>query len=429
MQKLIEDYFAKSSAVGAAVCWIEHGKAELFVHGKKSIQGNEPITVDTLFEVGSITKLFTTLLLADMVKKAEVQLSDPIEKYLPNVRVPQLEGYKITLGHLATHTSGLPQLPDNFKPANPNNQYADYTVDKLYEFLNNHHLRKIPGKHLVYSNMGIGLLGHILSRKTGKSYEELVFNFVTEHLEMHDTCITLTPEKEKQLSAGHSQGGLIERVDMGALPGEGALRSHIKDMGKFLAANMGLVAEPLKDLFKACHQQMYKADQLTVGLGWIILNGILMHSGGTGGFRSFIGFNPKTEKGVVILSNCREAWVDDLGKSLLDPDFKAPQINQELADDPDYLKHFVGAYDVNFPSGSPTQELQISIMDKHLVVLFKNGSTGMLYPERFSIFGIRGFPEGKVRFSFDSSGQVITAQALHTDEKVLWEAIPKLKRT
>ncbi len=126
------------------------------------------ISEDTIFEIGSITKIFTTLILMDMVANGEVVLDEPVETYLPSVKIPELNGKKITLRHLATHYSGLPSLPDNFNPKNPMNPYEDFTSEDLYHFLNHYNLKRAPGEQFEYSNVGLGLLGHILGKRAGQ---------------------------------------------------------------------------------------------------------------------------------------------------------------------------------------------------------------------------------------------------------------------
>lgn len=425
MKDMITECFKQNKIVGGAVCLIDKGETQFVTYGHKSV-GGDPVTEDTIFEIGAITKLFTALALMDSIRKNEVNLDDSMQKFLPGVNAPEYNGQKIAFRHLATHTSGLPQVPDNFTPQNPNNQYADYTVEKLYQFLNRHQLMRPPGTTLVYSNMGMGIVGHLLSLRAGKTYEDMIVKLLSENLGMKDTFVTVTPERESQLSTGHVRGEPIDRWQMGALQGESAFRSTIKDMAKFLSASMGTTLTPVTDLLKECQKPQFKTDNVTTGLGWILSNGIVMHNGGTGGFRSFIGFHPELQKGVVILANTREEWVDDLGKSLIDPNYKTPLVNRELAEDADYLKQFVGNYEVSFPNGSPKQELRITVSDTHLALSFKNGSTGLLYPERFGLFGIRGFAGAKIQFGFGSDGTVVEVRAVHHDGKALWEAVPQV---
>lgn len=435
IQALLQEYVDDNGAVGASVGLIDNGTIKFFSYGKKSIDGSEPVSEDTVFEIGSITKVFTTLALVEMVDKGEVQLDDPIELYLPGVKIPEMDGKKITLRHLAIHNSGIPRMPDNFNPKNPANPYEDYSIESLYDFLNNFALQRAPGEQFEYSNIGMGLLGHILCLKAEKSYEQLISDTVSKRLEMKDTGIALTPEMQKQFARGHHLGQLVEYWDFQqSIAGAGSLRSNVKDMTQFLAANMGLLNSSVTDLLKQCHQEQYApAPTIGVGLGWILSNPsnetkIIMHNGGTGGFRTYLGFNPKTQKGLVILTNSTADWPDELGASILDPKFKKPLIDKSLAQDQEYLNKFVGSYDatVFVVPDQPKQTLQVSIFGKQLACSLTCGEVGLLYPESFGVFGIKGFPDGKVQFSFDEKGNISKVQALIlSNGTTAWEATPK----
>lgn len=322
----LKKYMDVNCTVGASVGLIDHGTITTFSYGKTSINKNEIVSENTIFEIGSITKVFTTLALMDLITKGEAQLDNPIELHLPEVKVPEMDGKKITLLHLATHHSGLPSMPTNFNPKNPLNLFEDYSVENLYEFLNNYNLEKAPGVQFEYSNVGMGLLGHILCLKVGKSYEQIISDSISKKLGMENTGISLTQEMRKGFADGHHLGQIAEHWNFTqAFAGAGAIRSNVKDMIQFLAANMELLNSPLTDLLKECHKQQYSTGSgINIGLGWLLYHSdyadIIWHNGGTSGFRSFLGFNLATQKGVVILSNSTEGWPEQLGLSLLDPE-------------------------------------------------------------------------------------------------------------
>lgn len=427
-KEMINAFLEESGVVGAAVCLIDQGKSDFFVYGKKAIQESEPVSEETLFEIGGINKLFTAFALMETVAHKVVKLQDSVESCLPKVKVPHFNGSKMQLRHLATHTSGLPRLPDNFYSRNANNPYADYSLDYLYDFLNRTSLTKEPGAHLAYSSLGMGLLGHLLSLKWGKSYEAVIVDLIADSLGMRDTYVYSAASRLPQFATGHYQGKSVERWTMAGLPLEGAFSSHIRDMGAFLAANMGLVAPAAALLLKECHKKQYKTPNMAVGLGWMLSSKteLLTQSGNTGGFTSFIGLNPKIEKGVVILSNTREPLIDDLGKLLIDPDFKRPFINKELASDPDYLKKFSGNYRLVVPEGTPAKELHITPLNKALSLALSGEALSILYPQRFATFSLNGSQEMRVQFSFDYQGKVSKIEAFLSNETLLWEALPKI---
>ena len=318
--------------------------------------GEKPVHANTVFEIGSVTKVFTSLLLADAVQRGEVALTDPVSKYLPpGVKVPERNGKKITLVDLATHTSGLPRLPTNFHPKDPGNPYADYTVAQLYEFLSSYELTRDPGSQYEYSNLGGGLLGHVLALRAGTDYETLVRTRILNPLRMKSTGITLSKAMQERLTAGHNAAlQPVPNWDLPTLAGAGALRSTAKDLLTFLAANIGIEKSPLAPAMAAmlAVRRPTGNPKLEIALGWHIWirdgHEIIWHNGGTGGYRSWIGFDPKARTGVVVLSNTStNAGADDIGLHLLDPTFplaQPPKQRQEVKVDAAVLDEYVGRY-------------------------------------------------------------------------------------
>ena len=313
-------------SVGIVVGVIEPAGRRIVTYGRASTGGPMPLDGDTVFEIGSMSKVFTSLLLADAVQRGEVALTDPITKYLPSsVKVPE-RGRPITLQDLSTHTSGLPRLPD-MNPKDPENPYADYSVDQLYRFLSTYQLPRDVGASYEYSNLGAGLLGHILALRAGMDYESLVKARITGPLDMSSTTVTLTPALRGRFAPGHDR--LLKPVkgwDLPTLAGAGALRSSANDMLTFLAAEIGYRQSPLAPAMKAMLQprQPAGAPGLEIALAWHVFtaNGrtIFWHNGGTGGYRTFMGFDPDARTGVVVLANASSpAGPDDIGRHLLDP--------------------------------------------------------------------------------------------------------------
>jgi CubicO group peptidase (beta-lactamase class C family) len=286
------------------------------------LTGGQPVDEDTVFEIGSTSKVFTAILLADMVERNEVSFEDPIEQFLPSgVAVPTRGGRSITLIDLATHTSGLPSIPDNFAPSDMNNPYADYTVEQMYEALEQVNLTRDIGSQYEYSNFGMGLLGHILSLQSGMSYEELVITRITNELGMPDTRITLTPKMKNHLAIGYRDGEPFPLWDIPTLAGAGALRSTVRDMLTFLAANMDLIESQLSAAMQITHEPHYPLDaSMEVGLAWHIraLNHthVIEHHGATGGYWCFAGFIKDKKTGVVVLTNTFHD-IDEIGLGLL----------------------------------------------------------------------------------------------------------------
>jgi CubicO group peptidase (beta-lactamase class C family) len=315
-----------------------------------------PMNGETLFEIGSVTKVFTSLLLADMVQRGEVVMTDPVATFLPEgVKVPQRGGRSITLQDLSSQTSGLPRLPGNLAPKDPANPYADYTPEQLFQFLSTYQLTRDIGSQYEYSNLGVGLLGQALAGRAGMTFGQLVRSRICVPLGLKDTGITLEPGQKARLAVGHD-GSLAPTAnwDLPALAGAGALRSDAEDMLTFLEAQLGYKRSALAPAMAAMlvPRKPTGVAGLEIALGWHVstANGaeIIWHNGGTGGYRAFVGFNARTRVGVVVLANTSREWgLDEFGRHLLDPRLPlvpVPKVHQEISLEPRRMDGFAGRY-------------------------------------------------------------------------------------
>ena len=309
--------------VGVVIASIDGDSVDYYSFGNTDLQNETPVNEQSVFEIGSISKVFTCIMLADEVLKGTMKLSDPISKYLPKgVNVPNRNGKEITLQDLATHSSGLPRMPDNFNPADQSNPYKDYSPALMYAFLSSHELTRDIGSEYEYSNYGMGLLGHILELHTGKNYEDLLIEKIANPCNMPNTRLVLTDSMIKNLAKAHSQGVEVSNWDLTGLAGAGGIRSSAEDMVAFMKANMGITKSDLYNAMKLSHQVAYEkeADQFKIGLGWhYAQNGedtIIWHNGATGGYKSFAGYIAGTQKGVVVLGNS-DGEVGRFGMKLL----------------------------------------------------------------------------------------------------------------
>ena len=307
---------AAGKAVRAAlvVGVLRDGRAEVFGYGQ--LAKDDPRAPDgrTIFEIGSITKAFTATLLAELAAEGKVSIDDPVQRHLPDGWVmPSREGRPITLAHLATHSSGLPRLPGNLGTKDLRNPYAEYSDERLRDFLRSHTLGRSPGERYDYSNLGAGLLGWTLARVDGRSYEDAVI----ARFGYPDTRIALSDERKRRLAPGHARGARVWNWDIPVISGAGALRSTALDVLEFLAAHAG-------GRWAATHEPRLRTSDggPWVALGWHVspLGGrsMIWHNGGTGGYRSFAGFVKESRTAVVVLANSAEADVDPLGAAVLD---------------------------------------------------------------------------------------------------------------
>ena len=234
---------------------------------------DQEVDGDTVFEIGSITKTFTTLLLQDMVERGGMKLDDPVARYLPaSVSMPFRNGKEISLLQLATHMSGLPREPDNYEISVPDNPCADYTVEKLYAFLSGYKLSRDPGVKFEYSNPGIAVLAQAIALKAGADYESLVVNRICRPLKMDGTRITLTPDLKARLAVGHSPlGSTVPSSDFGAFAPVGELRSTANDMLNYLSAGLGLTSSSVTATLQKA-QEVRVSDVMPdadIGLAWL----------------------------------------------------------------------------------------------------------------------------------------------------------------
>lgn len=329
IQKRIEFGHAPSIVVGI----IDKDGPQYYAFGTKTI-GGKPFNEHTIYEIGSISKTFTAILLAQMVQEGKLKTEDAAQNYLPStVKLPIKDGKQITLGHLSDHTSGLPRMPDNFAPKDLSNPYADYSVELMYDYLNNYALTRDIGSAMEYSNLAAGLLGHILSLKSGMSYEDLVVHKIALPLGMKATKITFDEAMKQNLAMGHSNGVQVPNWDITTLAGAGAIRSSLYDMLRYVAANLGHEKTNLQAALQLTHQPRHDktGSGARVGLGWIISKGeegdIFWHNGGTGGYRTFAGFVKETGKGVVVLTNS-DRGADDIGFRLLNSTAKLIEVKK-----------------------------------------------------------------------------------------------------
>ncbi|MGN6623821.1 MAG: serine hydrolase domain-containing protein [Candidatus Nitrosocosmicus sp.] len=307
------------SKAALVVGLIDPNGTKVYSFGNISKANDISVNGSTIFNIDSITKTFTTLVLADMIKQGIVHLDDPIENYLPsNVKVPQYNGTKITLENLATHTSGLPFMPSNIwinntiGTINPN-----YNSTQLYQGLANTTLSSKPGTKFLYSDFGMGLLGHILSLKEKVPYEQLVKHRILDVLGMNDTKITLSQNDIKyRFPVGHQNGSEIQTPKIpSVIAGAGGLRSTANDLLKYLSANMGLLHTKLDDSIALQHLIQHSGllpnpmnYSIYIALGWAVLTNLgtetLDHTGSINGWNANVAFIPTKKIGVVSLCSC-----------------------------------------------------------------------------------------------------------------------------
>ncbi len=323
---LVQLVDVEKRAPGIAVGMIAADPQERWVvgYGRLSATDTRVPDGDTVFEIGSITKVFTGILLAQAVVNGEVKLDDPISMYLPEgVTVPEYEGRSITLLDLATHTAGFPRWPSNNSSRDSSNPFADHTLDQMYDFLSGYRMRRAPGSTYEYSNYGFALLGNLLVRRAGQTdYEALLLERITRPLGMQSTRLELTPDLRSRLATPHSSYYVVSsNWHAPTLAGSGAILSTANDLLTFLAANMGMTDTELRPALQLANTPQRPGEILAyVGLGWNLPgsgNGIHYHGGGHFGYSSFLVWDSERKIGAVVLMNVYDGPTDYIGYSLM----------------------------------------------------------------------------------------------------------------
>lgn len=393
----VDNGYAPSIAVGV----IDSNGVHFYNYGKNKIENGKNVDQETIYEIGSVSKVFTSLLLAEMIVEGKMKLDDPIEDYLPNVKVPDYQGVKITFRHLATHNSGLSRLPDNLDLGeDPSNPYAHYDEKMLLDFLEKYKLLSEPGTKHEYSNLGAGLLGYILTKQSGMTLEELFYEKVGKRIFADNTKITLTEEQKEKLALGHSGGDVVPNWDFqDALAGGGAFKSTVNEMLSFLFLQLNLNENERTNAIELTQELQADVDQ-KMGLGWhFYKENIRWHNGGTGGYRSFCGIDLEKNRGVVVLSNSSYS-VDDLGLHLLDESEKLQQPRAIAKVDPQIYDDYVGKYVL-----SGVMAVDVTTKDGKLFFQPFGQPVYRIYPDSETLFFMLGV-DVEIEFVKDENGKV-----------------------
>ncbi|MGZ5035819.1 MAG: serine hydrolase domain-containing protein [Usitatibacter sp.] len=382
-----------------------------------------PFDRDSLFEIGSITKGFTGLLLADMVRKGEVSLDDPASKYSrPGAKLPSYEGREITLRDLVTQTSGLPRLPPGFSPANARNPYADFDADALYAALARTQVARPIGETPEYSNFGFMWLSEILARRGGKHYDVLLKERVLDPLGMSDTSVVQTPGQRKRMVTPHALP--YEPTPPWDLPvdlaGVGGLRSTLGDMVKLAAALAGRTDTPLKETIALALEPMRPAEiaGMQTGYAWVVTaRGTRWHNGGTGGSRSIIAIDPTSKTAAVVLADSAVSF-DDLAFHLINPALPMHRKHTSLPIDRATRDEYTGRYQFG-----PSRVLEVFVDGERLMTRMTGQGPIEIAREGTDRFFTRGI-EAQLVFHRDAKQAVDSVTILQNGREVPGARLP-----
>ena len=400
--------------VGIVVGIVTPAGQRIVPYGRFSQDSPRPVTGDTVFEIGSVTKVFTSMLFADMVRRGEVNLADPVARHLPpGVKVRSNGDRTIALVDLATHTSGLPLWPSGI-PATREGALAmaTYSEAQLFQFLSGFEIPADIGSKWAYSNIDAGLLGLALAHRANSTYEALIKTRLTGPLQMGSTAVALSPEMKARRAVGYdAELRVAPSWDVPTLAGAGSLHSSTTDLLTFLAS-LESDRSPLAGAMTTMLETRRTGPGIPQALGWLVIatgpgdEGIVTHDGGTLGFASSIAYDPKTRTGVAVLSNTASG-VGDIARHLLRPAIPltkpagaAPQ-KTEIQVDPKLFDRYAGRYE---PSAGIT--FTVSRDSDTLTIQLPGVPPLRLRPESESSFFVAENTRVTVAFETGSDGRV-----------------------
>lgn len=405
------DAWIKGGSGGIAVAWVDADGAVFLQAGKLSAEDPRHVTPDTPFELGSVTKVFTALLLAESERRGKVSRYDPAAKYLlPGDDPAQPLLAKITLLSLTTHTSGLPRLPANIGVdlrSRPDNPYATYDRTALVEGLRIHGAIAVVGRSVSYSNFGVAVLGEALAEAWGTSYADALREHVLQPLGMNATTVGIDgSDSIGDVAPGHADGKQVPNWSFRAFAPAGGLRSSARDMALFLKLCIGTGDVPLRPAFDATVQPQFANEDMGghIGLAWMLTDDveqpIVWHNGATVGSHAFVAFSPKTGAGVAILANVQKGC-EELGYALLGGKPSRPRVTVVAN-----ASNYVGLYPL-----TPTFAIKITDANGSLFAQATGQPRLALRPVSEDRFAVVGVP---AELSFErSENQSVVALVLH----------------
>ena len=383
VQPLVDEGNAQSIVVGI----IDSSGTHVYGYGKISKDVDRAPDGKTVFEIGGLTVPLTGTMMAVMKQDGVISYEDPLQNYLPDTVKLEVKDRPITLLDLATHHSGLPVMPDNAAAvSDPKGPFADYSDAKLAAFLKSFKPTNAPGVEYEYSNLGVGLLGHVLAKRANLSYAQMVHDRVLEPLQMSDTTLTLNESQKSRLAPGHDADGKLTPgwTFDDAVAGAGGLRSTCDDLIKFAQAQIrppdGKLGDAIRETHEVHGQIMPGRD---VGITWMIDAGgiCVWHQGDTGGYQSFIACGPEAGVGVVMLANSANGALVQAGSEIIRAQLGLPGMppvppREAMELTKEQMDRFVGNYQL-----APGAVLKIWRKDDKLMAQLADQPAFRIFPE------------------------------------------------
>jgi CubicO group peptidase (beta-lactamase class C family) len=397
---------------GLAAAYIDAGGVTFANAGRFDAADARAITPDTQFEIGSVSKVFTALLLADAVSVGKVSLDAPVGAPFPASSVSYLQ--------LATHTSGLPRMPADFTSSDPRNPYVDETLPVLVKSF----AAAAPGLKpapSAYSNFGFAVLGQAVAGAWGKTYAEALAERVLVPLGLGDTRLSWRDAGPARLAPGHDETGAPVNWDLNAFAPAGAIVSTTRDLAKLVQAGLGLTPTALSAVLADTMKPRVPGDNAArqVGLAWQVeqrgVTTLIWHNGQTGGYHSFVVMDTAAKTGLVLLTN-HSRGLEPLGFALLAG--RMPPAARAAVNPADSAKEFLGNYPL-----APSFVMAVTAEGEQLFLQATNQPRLKLNRLAADRYGVQGV-DAEVSFERDAAGK-IAALTLHQNgmnQRAPWSA-------
>ncbi len=425
---LVQPYLDQRLLQGLSIAVVHKGKTFTRHYGTLGLEDSTKPNDRTVYEIGSISKVFTSLLLTHAVNGGHVKLDQPIGSLMPTVaeKNPDI-AESITLQHLSQHMSGLPRLAFNMKPADANDPYADYGRGLLVELMEQIRPQRKPGEKQAYSNLGVGLLGDLLSARAQQEYGALLRDTVLTDLDMADSGVQVPASEGRTFAKPHCSG-LFPGHNWGwqSMVGAGGVQSTAKDMARFAAAWLhppeGSLGRAMEMAWK--ERRPASKGELAMGLGWFLAKDgkTRWHNGMTGGFQSILYVNREQDTALVLLSNTADGQGDALGekilRTVLGEEVEPTIIEPEPEFDPEQLKRLPGRYRLN-----KNTVIEVVVVGQRMQVQFTGQIAQRVYPEDLKTWKYRGV-KAKLTFDLDKGGPCLQV-TLHQNWR--WSKATRIK--
>ena len=317
LDREVKKFVNHGLSYGVIIGVYKNNKSFIKGYGTLSRDSTAPPDSATIFQLASVSKLFTAATLQVLCDEGVLRMDASLGELLGGILALSPAAQQVTLRQLVTHTSGFPKVPKSLlgkvtkitgKKRLLENPYSHLEMKDVFDYLHATEGKREPGR-FQYSNFGMGLLGHVMEIVAKNDLESLVAEKLLAPLDMKDTAIVLTPEMDRHLAQGYARNGEPNPIwTFGALGGAGAFNSSVSDMMKFIRANINEIS-PITHSLKKMHEKQFGGH---TGSGWMQSTfmdrffgnrSVIWHSGMVGGYSSYVSIDTENKTGLVILSN------------------------------------------------------------------------------------------------------------------------------